>query len=144
MNGTSTLFPLSARYRGLRGFLIVAITLASASSALSMTDLYQLAQTSGKPMDMSKSTQIFGPYYGPTSSGQYSIGFTFLFDKQPYTTFSVSTNGYMTFGKNAQPVPNYSYVWPNYPSTSYMDYPAVAGYWLDQAGTNSMGKSIIS
>ena len=87
--------------------LIAATALAGASTASSMTDLYQLAQSSGSGTDMTGSSTIFGSYYSYNGSGQYSIGFNFKFDNATYSTFSVNASGLMTLGQNTPP-PYYS------------------------------------
>lgn len=107
---------------------LVLMTLFAAAPASGMTDVYQLAQRTGTATDMTGSTQIYGPSTSYTTlPTTYSIGFTFYFDKVPYTTFSVNTSGLMSLGKATYRYP-YSYYWPNV-STLNSYYPLIAGFW---------------
>lgn len=118
--------------------LILMLTLLSATVSFGMTDLYQLAQRTGSGTDMTGSTQVFGPNASYTSSTTtYPIGFTFVYDRTPYTTFSVNTSGLMSLGRATYPYP-YSYYWPNYSLTSY--HPLLTAYWCYYGAPTSAGK----
>ena len=117
------------RRRGITAVAVVLTFLLFSSASWSMTDIYQLSQSTGSQMDMTGSTQIYGASASYTSStSARSIGFTFYFDKVAYSTFSVNTSGLMSLGKATYLYP-YSYYWPNV-STLGSYYPLIAGYWL--------------
>ena len=136
----STLCPfqthLSVRLIATFTFLLVALLLTPAKG---MTDIYQLGQTTGSPTDMTGSTQIYGANASYTSStSTYPIGFTFYFDKQPYTTFSPNASGLMSLGRATYLYP-YSHYWPNL-STISSYYPMITASWCYYGGPSSTGK----
>ena len=130
MSGNLTLVPsLLFRTRAFLCGLVAVGIFAFASTAWSMTDLYQLTQSTGSPTNMTGSTQIYGGGVSySTLPTTYSIGFNFKFDNATYSTFSVNTSGLMSLGTGAFRYP-YCYYWTNQTSLT-PHYPLIAGYWL--------------
>lgn len=126
---------LTARILTLTLFLLTL----SFTAAIGMTDIYELSERSGSATNMSGSTQIYGPNASYTSStSTYPIGFTFYFDKVPYTTFSPNASGLMSLGRATYLYP-YSHYWPNV-STLSSYYPLITASWSYYAGPTSSGK----
>lgn len=76
----------------------LAILLGSISSAWATMSEYQFTQTTGTATDMSGATEALPSDRDDYTAGSYNIGFTFDFDGTEYTTFSVSSNGWMKLG----------------------------------------------
>lgn len=106
--------------------------------AQSMTDLYQLESSTGRPTDMSGSTQLFSAYQSNSSSVLTDIGFDFYFDNILYTNFSVTPSGLMSFGHRPYAT-YYPYYWPD-ASVLSNSYPAVCAYWGRYFYPGSNGK----
>ncbi len=123
------------------GLLLALLTaLLGATPSFAMTDIYELFQTTGSGTEMRGSTQIFGPYsdYYYNYSRQIDIGFPFVFDGQTYNTFSVSTSGLMSLGRETFPY-GYPDYWPNsYDLRSY--YPLLTAQWFYYGGPSANGQ----
>ncbi|MCB0710821.1 MAG: hypothetical protein KDD67_00675, partial [Ignavibacteriae bacterium] len=75
-------------------FCLLALPIES--NALFSEYLFQ--QTNGDAFDMSGASQALGANIDDLTAGSFNIGFTFELDGTNYTTFTVSTNGWMKLG----------------------------------------------
>lgn len=122
----------SARPRTLRiAAAVLFLALVQVIPAWSTLSQYIFESTTGSAIDMSGATTILGPSNDDVGSGVYSIGFTFNLDGTDYTSFSVTSNGYMGLGSSA--ITPYDY-YVSLTSGQYgtQSYPAIASYRSDQ------------
>ncbi len=82
----------------------------------------------------SQSTEVYAPVIGTNSSATgddgtqnaIPIGFTFQFGAIPYTTFSISTNGFIRLGSNIA-----AQGWVNALGNAAVQQPLIAPFWDD-------------
>ena len=129
----------------IAGFTAAFLLILLASTpGRGMTDVYQLSQSTGSPMDMSGSTQLISSYYSRQATSPRSIGFTFKFDGRDYTTFSANSSGAFSLGTTTQRYdypryyPNYPYTWSSYYLGNKLPFLAV--YWLYRGYPTGGGK----
>lgn len=71
--------------------------LAGTQTQATMSD-YSFYQGSGTPTDMTGYTQVMAANQDEVRVGPNSLGFTFNFDGVDYTTYNLSSNGWLKFG----------------------------------------------
>ncbi|MCE2504785.1 MAG: hypothetical protein J4G05_12150, partial [Chlorobi bacterium] len=86
---------------------------------------YLFEQTTGSANDMTGSSLAIGANVDDGTAGSFDIGFPFDFDDSIYTTFTVSTNGWMKLGLHT-----FSSNYIN-DFSSFVQFPVITAFWDD-------------
>ena len=110
--------------------LLLCIGCADAWASM---DEYKFTAGTGTANDMTGYTEALGPSNDDRTAGSYNIGFTFNFDGSDYSTFTVSSNGWMKLGAHTT----------NSDLSNAFDggaqYPVISAYWDDLETYSSDG-----
>jgi hypothetical protein len=124
---------LHSRWRvRLSGTLLAGVLLLAGQSAQAQVDNYQFApsQSTFTPLPAT-ATVVSAIHADDAISAVLPIGFTFVYDGTPYTTFRASSNGFLSFNANAGS--NLS----NNLSGTATERPLIAPLWDDLGGQAS-------
>ena len=87
-------------------FLSVLAALALSQGVQAQVSAYTFTQTTGSYAPAT-GTDLFGTSWNDNVSAALPIGFSFLFNSVPYSSVTVSSNGFVTFGATAPGAGNY-------------------------------------
>jgi len=121
-------------HRGGRAYcrlaFLIMLMLAGAGSAFAQLSSYKFTASTGTATDMTGSTSISVSSSDDGYSPVVNIGFTFQFDGNNYSQFSVNTNGLMKLGSTAITNTRFNESFPGSAPGS-TDYPFLAPFWDD-------------
>lgn len=131
---------LSSLARRIIAFILFT-TLLPVAQASALTEIYDVYETTGDPIELDNPTQIYGSGEGESASDLINIGFDFHLDGVRYTQFSVSTAGLMSLGVRTESDDEDTHY---FPGNSNIDdhYPLIAPYWGEDLETSNDGGSI--
>ena len=113
----------------MKRITLLSLALLIGSVMHVQADLSRYAFTYGTatPTDMTGSDTALGADIDDSTNGSFGIGFSFNFDGTDYTTFTVSSNGWMKLGGHTSDVHPYDgfYSWRNLP------YPLIVPFWYN-------------
>jgi hypothetical protein len=82
--------------------LFALFLLLSSRAAWAQVDSYQFAASTGTFTPLpATATPVTGIYVDDAVTGQLPIGFTFVYDGSPYTQFTATSNGWLSFNPSA-------------------------------------------
>ena len=115
------------------GRWLVLLPLLSAAPALAQVDTYQFAAstTTYTPLPAT-ATAVPAILADDAASGALPIGFSFVFDGTSYTSFRVSSNGFLSFNSAAT-----SALGNNFSTGGTTERPLIAAYWDDMDGRDA-------
>ncbi|MBW6514321.1 MAG: choice-of-anchor D domain-containing protein, partial [Candidatus Syntrophosphaera sp.] len=79
---------------------VAALTLLCALGWAALSD-YSFQQSAGTYTELTAPTQIHGPGVDDSMSSVIELGFTFMFDENPYTQFKANSNGFITLNPSS-------------------------------------------
>lgn len=118
---------LASRIWGSRLILILALLLSGLGARAQVGTTYTFAASTGASLDpMTGATQLIGPSIDNTPNDKTNVGFQFTMEGVTYSTFSVTPDGFLTFGPAAASQPTNDLA-------SSTNIPKLAPHWDDLA-----------
>jgi hypothetical protein len=133
---------LSGWRKRLGGALLLSALLLATRPTQAQVDTYQFAASTGTFTPLpATATAVTGIYVDDAVTGLLPLGFTFVYDGTPYTQFTATSNGWLSFNPSAaSQAGNILYNNGLASTTNGAIKPLVAPFWDDLTGSGGTAK----